>query len=210
MEFETTPIDERVNLYNKYDDSRYQEFIDEAKSIFNKYDNGNCNPKNKNILLQSDECKFSNDPYALGGYECGDDGKWTKNCVPFYCEIGYYFDIEQKKCISAPCYAIYEEEMKKKEEIERKWKNFLGVWIGFLSFTAILLIILIIIKYKKKKKNENENEKKNEKEKEEENKKENEKRCQTDVLILTSFTLVFAVLFIIFFLIWLIEYHLKK
>ena len=30
-------IDERVELYNKYDDSRYQEFIDEAKKIFEKY-----------------------------------------------------------------------------------------------------------------------------------------------------------------------------
>lgn len=43
MEFEKISIDERVNLYNKYDDSRYQEFIDEAKKIFNKYNNENCN-----------------------------------------------------------------------------------------------------------------------------------------------------------------------
>ena len=59
MEFEITNIDERVELYNKYDDSRYQKFIDEAKKIFQKYNNINCNPRNKNIILLSDKCKFS-------------------------------------------------------------------------------------------------------------------------------------------------------
>ena len=192
MEFETTFIDERVNLYNKYDDSRYQEFIDEAKNIFNKYDNGNCNPKNKNILLQSDECKFSNDPHALGGYECGDDGKWTKNCVPFYCEIGYYFDIEQKTCISDPCYSIYEEEMKKKEEeeIERKWKIFLGLWIGFLLLCVCFLIVFSISFYF--------------------NKKENKECFPNAVITFGILTIVLFLFFIIFFLIWLIKYHLKK
>jgi hypothetical protein len=103
MEFETTPIDERVKLYNRYTDSRYQEFIDEAKKIFNKYSKENCNPKNKHILLESDECKFPDDSHALGGYECGDDGKWTKKCVPYYCEIGCYFDIIKEKCVLEPC-----------------------------------------------------------------------------------------------------------
>ena len=113
MDFEKTPIDERVNLYNKYDDSRYQEFIDEAKNIFDKYDNGKCNSKNKHIVLESDDCIFSNDPYALGGYECGDNDKWSKNCVPLYCEMGYYFDIVNQKCVKVPCYKFYEDELKK-------------------------------------------------------------------------------------------------
>ena len=99
MEYETTNIDERVKLYNKFANARYQDFIDAAKTIFNKYNNSNCNPKNKDILFETDECKFPDDPHALGGYECGKDGTWTKKCVPYYCEIGYYFDILEKNVL---------------------------------------------------------------------------------------------------------------
>ena len=97
MEFEKISIDERVNLYNKYDDSRYQEFIDEAKKIFNKYNNENCNSENKNILLLSEECDKVLNTKTHGGYECGDNNKWSDKCVPLYCDIGYYFNIVKKE-----------------------------------------------------------------------------------------------------------------
>ena len=113
MEFEKIPIDERANLYNKYDDSRYQEFIDEAKKIFNKYNNENCNSENKNILLLSEECDIALNPNTHGGYECGDNNKWSDICVPLYCDIGYYFDIVKKECVEDPCYLLYKEKKEK-------------------------------------------------------------------------------------------------
>ena len=76
-EFTVNNIDERINLYNEYNDNLYQDFIDEAKNIFEKYKT-DCNKNNKYMKLQSDECKFD-DVYLHGGYTCGDDGKTNKN-----------------------------------------------------------------------------------------------------------------------------------
>ena len=87
-EFTVNNIDERIKLYNEYNDNLYQDFIDEAKNIFDKYKT-DCNKNNKYMKLQSD-----------GGYTCGDDGKWSNNCSPFYCDEGYYFDPILENCIS--------------------------------------------------------------------------------------------------------------
>ena len=144
MEFEKIAIDERVNLYNKYDDSRYQEFIEEAKKIFNKYNNENCNSENKNILLLSEECNNFLNTNTHGGYECGDNNKWSDKCVPLYCDIGYYFDIVKKECVEDPCYLVYIDEKNKKEK-ERKE---LGLMISFLVFSSLFVISLIIYIYR--------------------------------------------------------------
>ena len=41
------PVDERINIYQKYDDSLYETFIGEAKKIFKKYnEEQKCNPNN--------------------------------------------------------------------------------------------------------------------------------------------------------------------
>ena len=133
LEFEIMNIDERVELYNKYEDSRYQEFIDEAKKIFQKYNESNCNPKNKNIILLSEKCKFS-DNFTHGGFECGTDGKWSDKCVPSYCDMGYFFDIIQKKCIVDPCFVVYEEEIKKEGK-------------KLIKRIIIFLIALLLLKF---------------------------------------------------------------
>ena len=96
-EFTVNYIDERVNLYNAYDDSYYQDFIEEAKKIFDKYKT-RCNPNNKYMKLLSVECEFDNF-YTHGGYACGEDGDWSQICEPFYCDEDYYFDYNSKKCI---------------------------------------------------------------------------------------------------------------
>ena len=67
----------------------------------------------------------------FGGYECGDDGKWSKNCKPFYCHENYYFDYVNQKCIKdiiAEKYSVYfsEEETtneKKIKELENENKE---------------------------------------------------------------------------------------
>ena len=148
MEFEITNIDERVELYNKYDDSRYQEFIDEAKKIFQKYNEINCNPDNKNIILLSDKCKFS-DNITHGGFECGEDGKWSDKCIPSYCDMGYYYDIVQKKCIVDPCYSIYEEEIK--IENTKKWRKLRNLFIWIILAIVVIIIIIILFRYYWKK-----------------------------------------------------------
>ena len=44
-EYLINPVDERVNIYQKYDDSLYDDFIKEAKRIFTEYN------EEKNIIL---------------------------------------------------------------------------------------------------------------------------------------------------------------
>ena len=38
-EYYEYPVDERVNIYHKYNDSFYDEFVDKALEIFDKYNN---------------------------------------------------------------------------------------------------------------------------------------------------------------------------
>ena len=107
-EFIINPVDERVNIYQAYDDSLYEDFIREAKKIFEKYNEGNqCNPDNELLLFEPDngECYNLKDfPNAHGGYQCDKDKKeWSNICKPFYCDIGYYFDTYQSKCIKDIC-----------------------------------------------------------------------------------------------------------
>ena len=79
-----------VEFYQKYSDDFYNDFLEHSKYIFNKYKT-ECNPKNKRLLFITDECVFE-DKMMHGGYECGDDGKWTKKCIPSYCDNGYDYD----------------------------------------------------------------------------------------------------------------------
>ena len=105
-EYLINPIDERSNIYGRYNDDRYLEFITEAKEIFNKYKK-KCNPENKNLLLKDDSCNNFEDKYARGGFECGDNGEWTKICKPYYCIDGYIFDYYTKKCKKDVCYSKF-------------------------------------------------------------------------------------------------------
>ena len=102
-EFTIELIDERSNIYGRYEDSRYEEFVKEGLRIFKKYTNS-CNPNNTNLLYKSD-CKFE-DKHTHGGYLCGSNGNWTNICKPSYCDKGYYFDTYLKKCKEDKCYSI--------------------------------------------------------------------------------------------------------
>ena len=107
-EFTIFPVDERVNIYHKYNDTYYDEFIDKALEIFDKYNKDNkCNKDNKLLTLDPNDGKncyvFDNDEHAHGGYICGDNGAWTQECVPYYCDLGYIFDTYQKKCVEDVC-----------------------------------------------------------------------------------------------------------
>ena len=101
-EYELNPVDERVDIYEEYSDDIYYKFIDEALNIHNKYNNEEkCNSNNTKLFFYNeDDCfDFSYDKNAYGGYKCGDNNTWDKTkCFPYYCEIGFYFDLNQQKC----------------------------------------------------------------------------------------------------------------
>ena len=75
------------------------------------------------------ECdgKFEN-KYTHGGYICGDDGLWTDECVPSYCDFGYAFNHKNKKCL------------KRKKNIK--------VYIIYLLIVIIVVNIYLLIKMK--------------------------------------------------------------
>ena len=101
-EYIINPIDERSNIYDKYDDSRYEEFINEGLRIVNKY-KSECNSNNKKLLLINDECQFDNF-YTHGGFLCDDNGKWSNFCQASYCDDGYFFDNYYNVCIRDSCF----------------------------------------------------------------------------------------------------------
>ena len=128
MEYTINPIDYRVDIYSEYNDNIYDDFIDEGKNIFSKFNEQNyCNSKNKKLVLHDDNnCNsITDDEHAHGGYICGDNNIWDKTkCIPYYCDIGFYFDKYQKKCIEEckyenKIYYLYDEKYSKMFSIDK-------------------------------------------------------------------------------------------
>ena len=109
LEYDFDPVDERVDIYNDYNDEIYQTFIDKGKEIFQKYNKDKkCNKKNKRLLLDPNDgktCyKFLDDEHAHGGFGCDDNGYWNEViCKKYYCDLGYYYDLYEEKCKKNPC-----------------------------------------------------------------------------------------------------------
>ena len=154
LEYVITPVDEVEEFYEYYSDDNYDKFINISKKIFNKYKN-ECNPKNKKLVLVNSECdkNFTNN-YTHGGYECGDDGKWTSNCIASYCDIGYIFDHVKNECIIDACSKITEEQKEEKEEDQGIDLILIIIIIGSILLVIILLIVIICVCIKKKKKDD--------------------------------------------------------
>ena len=154
-EFQVTPVDERIDIYDSYDDNLYQKFIDKAKEIFKKYNEDNkCNPNNKNLKMLNKECDKNFNNYTYGGYECGNDGKWTKNCKPFYCHKDYYFDYVNQKCVKdviAEKYTYINNNSKEtifditdSESEEDEPKKISTAVIVIIVFACIIFLALVI------------------------------------------------------------------
>ena len=125
QEYDVQIVDKRIKLYNSYDDIYYQEFIDEAIKVLNSYKT-NCNPNNTMLVLFSEKCDFGNRLH--GGFACGSDSKWnTSNCVPIYCDEGYYYNKISNSCIIYPMdnddEKEDEEEYEKEDENEKEKEN---------------------------------------------------------------------------------------
>ena len=102
-EYELNPVDIRVDIYSKYSDEIYNDFITEGLKIHKKFnDEGYCNSNNTKLIYHDDNnCdNIDGKDNAHGGYKCGEDNKWNKTkCHPYYCDIGYYYDQYEEKCI---------------------------------------------------------------------------------------------------------------
>ena len=134
LEYQVNEIDLRVPIYNGYNDLLYDNFIMMANQIF-KMSKSECNPDNKKLLLINEECTFE-DIHLHGGYKCSDDGTWSSDCSPSYCDNGYFFDEINEKCI--------EEEICDKID-KKKNKNYLIISILFLCAFILFLVIFIIL-----------------------------------------------------------------
>ena len=126
MDFLNYPVDEISPIYKLYDDGIYNRFINESKRIFKKYndlENGECNPDNKFLYYETSDCDSKiNISKAHGGYICGDDRKWDKNnCIPAYCDEGYYLNDNRTECIKNPCDNIKLNEIIINEENSKEF-----------------------------------------------------------------------------------------
>ncbi len=128
LEYQVNKIDLRANIYHGYDDLIYDDFIMVANQFFLSY-KSKCNPNNKKLLLINEECTFE-DIHLHGGYKCSDDGTWSSDCSPSYCDNGYFFDEINEKCI--------EEEI---------CDNLNGctVYLHTISYFYIILIVFKLI-----------------------------------------------------------------
>ena len=136
-EYILNPVDERVDIYSSYDDSLYEQFIGKAKEIFEKYnDKKECNPKNKLLTLMDDKCKNINGKNVHGGFECGDDGKWSGNCIPFYCDFGYYYNHYLKECVRDNCTTLPEDD----DDNDSKSST----WKIILIVVVIIIVVLVV------------------------------------------------------------------
>ena len=146
-------VDERINIYQNYDDTILEQFIIEAKKIFEKYNvKKECNPKNQKLLYDSNnkiDCYFfEEDEHAHGGYLCNETGQWSNICMPYYCDIGYYFDTYQNKCIKDQC--TESEENKDEDDEFPVLVVILIVLFVIIVITAIIIVIKLKISRKVK------------------------------------------------------------
>ena len=133
LEYQINDIHERIKIYEPYDDSIYQKFIDESLNILNKYKK-ECDIF-KNIIFFSENCVFS-DTKMHGGYKCV-GRKWSKTCVPSYCDDGYKFNKRYKLCDKIACQNFQNEE-NNDNKCYLYWGRF------FLILSAVLITIYII------------------------------------------------------------------
>ena len=100
IEYSVTPVDEKVEIYEPFDEYSYDSFISVSKTILEKYKTS-CNPDNRNLVKIDENCQFKEN-YTHGGHIC-DGGVWGNECVASYCDEGYIFDKNNKECIIDVC-----------------------------------------------------------------------------------------------------------
>jgi len=116
LEYEVTPVDLRFDIYEEINGDNYETFVNQSLKIFN---NTKC--YKNNVIKFSEECdKHFKNNYTHGGYVCNQNGTWSNVCVEAYCDLGYIFDKERKKCIKDVCSSIPVPDEKEEEEKEKE------------------------------------------------------------------------------------------
>ena len=106
-EYTVDLVDRRVPIYQSYSDDIYDSFISNADNIFKEFET-KCSKNNEKLLLDDETCQLKE--HEKGGHVCGEDGNWDMNkCGAYYCDLGYYYDQFQHKCILDICTHIENE-----------------------------------------------------------------------------------------------------
>lgn len=104
MEYAIHPVDDRVDIYSEYSDDIYDKFIEEGKNVHKKFNNidinnekENCNSKNNKLFLYDNSC-LNIETNTHGGHKCINN-KWDMSqCVPSFCDIGFFFNQSSQMC----------------------------------------------------------------------------------------------------------------
>ena len=141
QEYDVQIADKRIKIFYPYNDIYYQEFITEAVKVLDSYKN-NCNPSNKMLVFFSEKCEFGN--HLHGGFGCGSDSKWNEsNCVPVYCDSGFYYNKISNSCIEYPM----ENDVDDKDD--KDWV-LIVIIVSIVVLVIISVAIALIVCYKKK------------------------------------------------------------
>ena len=137
IEYSVTPVDEKADIYEPFDELSYDSFLDVSKEILGRYKT-QCNLNNTNLIKIDENCTFANS-YTHGGYLCQEDGTWGTKCVASYCDDGYIFDKNKNECVIDVCSDKY------KPEPDDKGSSSLVVVIIILACLVIVLCIICIV-----------------------------------------------------------------
>ena len=104
----------------------------------------------------SDECKFENSQMH-GGFRCGKDSKWNKtDCIPVYCDSGYFYNKIINSCIKYPIEKEDHNETDSDNTDEgddkspKDNKTLIIILSVIGSVVVLSIIIILIVLYKKK------------------------------------------------------------
>ena len=125
LEYEVNPIDDRLDFYLSYNgnDDNYLTIVEKSMLLLSQLDS-KCYKNNKKIVKISKDCdELFGNIYTHGGYICSEEGVWTYECEPTYCDMGYILDEKEKICIKDICSSIQEDEKEEEENIEEEEEN---------------------------------------------------------------------------------------
>ena len=72
-------------------------------------------------------------------------------CKPYYCDLGYYFDKSQNKCITDICTENnYDENEDKNEKGKLETWHIIFIVVGLILILGIIGVVLYFVKFRKK------------------------------------------------------------
>ena len=75
----------------------------------------------------------------FGGKLCGDDGKWSDQCVIAYCGEGYIYDKDKQECITDSCWEYVQSLLTTIILV------FIAIMIGIMIFIIIVISVIVFV-----------------------------------------------------------------